>query len=164
MPIIAFTGIFFVGACIGSFLAVLIEQDTIHRSFFTGRSQCTSCKKVLQWYELIPLFSYPLQKGRCRTCGARIPRWIWYMEWYMAFLWMVTAMVLSSFDFSFVSILMHCLILTSISLLMIEDMRFQTISDSKTLPLLALLAGIFFWSYSSNEKVLFPYETSTIIV
>jgi len=139
--------LFFFGACMGSFLAVLIEPDTLKRSFWRGRSQCVSCKKILRWYELIPLVSYVLQEGRCRSCAAKIPRWIWFMEWYMAFLWMIVAMVLSLYHFSLISILFHIVILTGISLLVIEDIRFQTISDAKTLPLLGLLVVIFVWSH-----------------
>lgn len=50
------------------------------------------------------------------------------------------------------------------ALLVIEDVRFQTISDSKTIPLIALLVAIFTWSHYSSAKVMFPYETSLIIV
>lgn len=33
-----------------------------------GRSHCSECGKVLKWYELIPVFSYVIQRGRCRNC------------------------------------------------------------------------------------------------
>jgi prepilin signal peptidase PulO-like enzyme (type II secretory pathway) len=33
-----------------------------------GRSHCPHCKRTLQWYELIPVLSWVLQGGRCRTC------------------------------------------------------------------------------------------------
>ncbi|OHB22726.1 MAG: hypothetical protein A2939_03895 [Parcubacteria group bacterium RIFCSPLOWO2_01_FULL_48_18] len=33
-----------------------------------GRSHCPYCRKTLGWYELIPLVSYLIQKGRCRGC------------------------------------------------------------------------------------------------
>ncbi len=37
-----------------------------------GRSACMSCRSTLNWYELIPLFSYLGLKGRCRTCQTKI--------------------------------------------------------------------------------------------
>lgn len=59
------------GLCIGSFLNVLIYRG---RSGMTlgGRSMCLSCGKSLSWKELVPVFSYVFQRGRCRGCSARI--------------------------------------------------------------------------------------------
>lgn len=37
-----------------------------------GRSQCFSCNKTLVWYELIPVVSYLIQRGKCRSCRTRI--------------------------------------------------------------------------------------------
>lgn len=135
--------IFIAGACFGSFSAVLIENAAITRSFWTGRSQCTSCKKHLVWYELIPLVSYVIQGGKCRTCGARIPQWIWLVEWYMGFLWLFVAMFFSLEGFGLIAIALHILILTWLSNLVIEDMRTQMISDAQSIPLMGVLLIIF---------------------
>jgi leader peptidase (prepilin peptidase)/N-methyltransferase len=62
---------FLFGTVIGSFLNVVIlrhEKD----ERLTGRSYCPCCKKSLTWYEMVPVLSYVLQKGRCRGCDARI--------------------------------------------------------------------------------------------
>jgi hypothetical protein len=82
----------------------------------------------------------------------------------MAFLWMLAAMVLSYAGLAPLSLVYHILILTGVSLLVIEDIRFQTISDTKTIPLIAILVAIFIWSEFSRTKVLFPYESSSIII
>lgn len=156
--------IFFLGACAGSFSAVILEKQGVQRSFWTGRSQCLSCKKTLNWYELIPLVSYALQGGKCRGCDAKIPRWIWYTEWYMAFLWMIAAMLLSYAGFTPLSIVYHILILTGVALVVIEDIRLQTISDTKTIPLIGIMVSIFIWGHYSDDRVLFPPETSLIIL
>ncbi|MCG0277591.1 MAG: prepilin peptidase, partial [Thermanaeromonas sp.] len=37
-----------------------------------GRSYCPKCKTVLAWYDLIPLLSYIILRGRCRHCRERI--------------------------------------------------------------------------------------------
>ena len=37
-----------------------------------GRSRCDSCRRSLVWYEVVPVFSYVLLRGRCRACLARI--------------------------------------------------------------------------------------------
>ncbi len=45
------------------------------------------------------------------------------MEWYMAFLWMIAAMILSLAGFSAIAIALHIIVLTGLSLLVIEDIR-----------------------------------------
>lgn len=64
--------IFFgLGVIIGSFLNVVILRYNTHKTF-GGRSACMSCRQTLEWYELIPLFSFLGLKGRCRTCKTKI--------------------------------------------------------------------------------------------
>lgn len=67
------------GLIIGSFLNVVILRYNPDNSVFSisrvsGRSHCMSCGKTLAWYELIPLFSFLIQRGRCRSCGNRLSR------------------------------------------------------------------------------------------
>lgn len=64
--------IFTFGAVIGSFLNVCIYRIPERQNLTTERSHCMSCGNVLKWYELIPIVSYVLQRGRCRHCGAGI--------------------------------------------------------------------------------------------
>lgn len=60
------------GALIGSFLNVVAYRYNTGLSITTGRSQCFVCGKKLMWYELIPLISFLLQKGRCTSCHTKI--------------------------------------------------------------------------------------------
>ena len=70
--ILIVTIVFFIfGLIIGSFLNVVIYWMSTARSF-GGRSACMSCLKTLRIYELIPLFSFFAQKGRCRNCKTKI--------------------------------------------------------------------------------------------
>lgn len=61
--------IFTFGATLGSFLHVVALRLPQGRSF-TGnsRSACPHCHATLSWRELIPVFSFLIQRGRCRTC------------------------------------------------------------------------------------------------
>lgn len=70
--ILTLTIIFFIlGLIVGSFLNVVICRYNTQRSF-GGRSACMSCGMQLCWYELIPLASFCLQKGKCRKCKTKI--------------------------------------------------------------------------------------------
>ncbi|NLI96798.1 MAG: prepilin peptidase [Synergistaceae bacterium] len=62
------------GACLGSFLNVVAQRTVEERPWWgKERSRCFSCGRVLDSSELIPLVSWILLRGRCRTCGKRIP-------------------------------------------------------------------------------------------
>jgi leader peptidase (prepilin peptidase)/N-methyltransferase len=67
--------IFVLGLIFGSFLNVVIYRYNTGSASWRivgGRSQCLSCGKLLRWYELIPVFSFLFQQGRCSGCGSKI--------------------------------------------------------------------------------------------
>ncbi len=59
-----------VGALIGSFLNVCIYRIPIGRSVVWPASACESCARELAWYENLPIVSWLVLGGRCRTCRA----------------------------------------------------------------------------------------------
>ncbi|MBI4599081.1 prepilin peptidase [Candidatus Uhrbacteria bacterium] len=61
----------FFGACLGSFLNVLVVRTREGRPP-TGRSRCSSCGVVLRWKDLIPVASFFLLKRRCHSCSQPI--------------------------------------------------------------------------------------------
>src|SRR5262245_42801034 len=61
---------FVFGALIGSFLNVCIYRLPLQQSVAFPASHCMACSTPLAWYENLPLISYLLQRGHCRTCGA----------------------------------------------------------------------------------------------
>lgn len=66
-----------IGACVGSFLNVLIYRIPAGESLVKGASHCVGCGHKIRWYDNIPIFSYLFLRGRCRDCGQRIsPRYL----------------------------------------------------------------------------------------
>lgn len=63
--------IFLYGIIIGSFLNVCIFRIPKSESILPD-SHCRNCGHKLRWYDLFPVFSYILLRGRCRYCGNRI--------------------------------------------------------------------------------------------
>src|SRR3712207_2930273 len=59
-----------VGFHIGSFLLCFCKQFI--QGKYRHRSVCSGCGRVLKWYELVPVFSYLLLRGKCRSCRQRI--------------------------------------------------------------------------------------------
>ena len=64
--------LFGLGLVVGSFLNVCIYRLPRRESVSWPGSHCTSCNRSLSWYENIPLGSWVVLGGRCRTCRARI--------------------------------------------------------------------------------------------
>ena len=63
--------VFIFGLIIGSFLNVVILRHNTGHSL-AGRSGCMSCGHELRWWELFPLLSFGLLRGRCSNCGSKI--------------------------------------------------------------------------------------------
>jgi leader peptidase (prepilin peptidase) / N-methyltransferase len=59
------------GLIAGSFIATLVIRWPQDRAL-DGRSACDACGRVLAVRDLVPVVSWALSKGKCRTCGARI--------------------------------------------------------------------------------------------
>lgn len=70
--IILYIMIFLIGISIGSFLNVCIYRIPKKEDIVFERSHCMSCGNVLKWYELIPLFSFLVQGGKCRNCKTKL--------------------------------------------------------------------------------------------
>ena len=60
------------GLAVGSFLNVLAARVPLRRSVIKPRSACMGCGSALAWHDNVPLVSYAVLRGRCRSCGARI--------------------------------------------------------------------------------------------
>jgi leader peptidase (prepilin peptidase)/N-methyltransferase len=60
------------GLIAGSFVAAASLRWPQGRGVVRGRSACDSCAAPLGPFELIPIVSWAVQRGRCRRCGARI--------------------------------------------------------------------------------------------
>jgi leader peptidase (prepilin peptidase)/N-methyltransferase len=67
---LAFAVIF--GLIIGSFLNVVILRLPQGMSVSIPRSHCPQCKRLIPWYDNIPILSYVILRGQCRRCGKTI--------------------------------------------------------------------------------------------
>ncbi len=61
------------GLALGSFLNVVAARVPLKRSLLSPGSACMSCEREIAWYDNVPLLSYVVLRGRCRSCSAHIP-------------------------------------------------------------------------------------------
>lgn len=74
--IVVYIMVFLFGITIGSFLNVCILRLPAGESLTKRNSHCMTCGAEIKRYDLIPLFSWLILRGKCRACGAKIsPRY-----------------------------------------------------------------------------------------
>ncbi|OAA86982.1 prepilin peptidase [Clostridium ljungdahlii] len=66
--------IFIFGTIIGSFLNVCIYRIPMQESIVYPPSHCTNCGNRIKWYDLIPIVSYAILRGKCRNCREKISK------------------------------------------------------------------------------------------
>ena len=117
---------FFLGAIFGSFFLVIGTRLPLRENVLTGRSRCDSCKTILKWYELIPIFSYIFQLGKCNYCHKKISKEHLIIE--------IITGLLFVYGYIYYGInlqLLTFLVITSVTLIIfISDFKYMIILDS----------------------------------
>ena len=116
--------VFLLGLIIGSFLNVCIYRIPLKEDIAVERSHCMKCGHVLSWYELIPLFSWLIQGGKCRACKAKISIQYPLVELGNALAWIA---VLYIWGLQWVTIL-YCLCASCMMVISVIDERTQEIN------------------------------------
>lgn len=80
------SAVFIFGLLWGSFANVVIHRWPLGESFIMGRSRCPKCRKVVSWWENIPVISFIILRGKCRGCSSKISYRYPFVELLMAFL------------------------------------------------------------------------------
>ena len=60
------------GACVGSFLNVVVYRVPAGMSVVSPPSRCPGCEQKLAWHDNIPVLGWLWLRGKCRTCGMKI--------------------------------------------------------------------------------------------
>ena len=74
------TFVFIFGACIGSFLNVVLYRLPNGMSVAFPPSHCPHCQNDIAWYDNIPCLSYLLLRGKCRHCKTPFSARYWFIE------------------------------------------------------------------------------------
>ena len=68
------------GMAVGSFLNVVSDRLPSGGSLISPPSHCPNCDTKISRRDLVPVFSYLILRGRCRTCSTHIPIRLLFIE------------------------------------------------------------------------------------
>ncbi|MDD9868222.1 MAG: prepilin peptidase [Candidatus Campbellbacteria bacterium] len=138
---------FVFGTVIGSFLNAVIYRLPKGETLL-GRSKCPCCRKVLTFFELIPLISYVFLRGKCSNCESKISVQYPLVEVASGLVWL--------FAYTLGDTLTHLILLGVIFSLLIAiftyDVLHMLIPDVFSMPLIVLS---FILLFVENESVSF---------
>lgn len=83
---------FVLGATVGSFLNVCVHRIPRGESIVFPPSHCPSCRRRIRFYDNIPILSYLILRGRCRSCGVSIPIRYFIIEVLTGSLFLITTL------------------------------------------------------------------------
>ena len=120
MDILFLIMLFLLGLCVGSFCNVLIYRIPKGEEFVRTPSHCMSCGHELKWYELIPVFSWLAQGGKCRACGVKLSAQYPIVEAANGVMWLLTGIL---FRGDWLTVALYCILFSMLLVLSVIDWR-----------------------------------------
>ena len=113
------------GLIMGSFYMVVAMRGSMGKSIVKPGSHCEYCQHYLKWYELIPVISYIIFKGKCHNCHHKLSIWYPIIELLSGVLF-----ALGYYLYGLSYELMAYLIIASLLIIIfISDFKFMIILD-----------------------------------
>ena len=149
--------VFIFGSIWGSFSNVCIHRIPDNISVISDRSYCPSCKKLIKWYDNIPLLSFIILKAKCRSCSAKIRTKYFIIELISA---LSFVLIFHLYGISLTTLLLFILSICFIIIFFI-DLQHFIIPNEITYPL--MIIG-FLKSFDPNLNLhLFPNFINSLI-
>lgn len=140
---LTFILVFFFGACLGSFYHVVGYRMPIGENWVSDRSRCPGCSQELRFYELMPVFSYVLQGGKCRSCGMKIKPIYLLSEIFAGLLFVFPVWFYGFEGFTMGEIYVSWVFLSMLIIITVSDIYYQLILDKVLLFFGALLVILY---------------------
>ncbi len=151
---------FILGTMVGSFLNVCIGRIPNGESIVLPSSRCPKCRTPIAFYDNIPLISYLLLRGRCRSCGETISPRYFVVELLMAGL---SLALFYRFGFGFVYFASFLLVAALIVISFI-DLDVRIVPDVISLP--GIIVGLslsVIGYFVVGESIVVPSPLSSVI-
>jgi leader peptidase (prepilin peptidase)/N-methyltransferase len=139
------------GACVGSFLNVCIYRLPRGESLVWPGSRCTSCGRALSWFENLPILSWTILRGRCRTCGAPVSAMYPIVEATTALAFLGGYLLYGLTPLALVRVAFACALIV----LFVTDLQHKILPNSITLPGIAVgFACSFFFPPGRRDSLI----------
>lgn len=130
-----------VGLCVGSFLNVVIYRVPNKMSLAKPASHCPQCGYKLKFYDNIPIISYCILRGRCRSCKKHIPFRYTAVEAATMLLWIACVWRFSDNLIYMIAAMLACSVMVCVAFV---DLEHKIIPDRFQIALLVpAIAAIF---------------------
>lgn len=116
---------FILGTLCGSFFTVIGLRLPKNENFTTTHSHCDSCGHELKLYEMIPIISYVVQRGRCRYCKQKIDIMSTFIEFFTGLLFAVS---FYSFGFTY-EFVIGLGVISLLMIVIVSDLIYLIIPD-----------------------------------
>lgn len=129
------------GLAVGSFCNVLIYRIPKGEEFVKTPSHCMSCGHTLKWYENIPLLSWFLQGGKCRSCKVKLSAQYPIVEALNGLMWLATGLIVRSgllAQSDWLTVALYCVLFSMLLVLTVIDWRTFTIPNGINLVIFLL--------------------------
>ena len=144
---------FIIGTVMGSFYHVVATRLSNDESIITPGSHCPRCGTFLKWYENIPIISYIIQKGKCRTCKSKIPisyiiveiiTGLLFMACYHAYGWTLNFLISLIFT-------------SSLIIVIVSDIEYMIILDEVLIVSTLIIVLIYIFGFGIEETAYHIY-------
>ena len=126
------------GLAVGSFLNVCIHRLPRQESLASPGSRCPQCGAPLRWYDNIPLLSYIILGGRCRSCRAAISMIYPLVEFVTAFVFLAAYFLFGPSPLLVARLVFACAMIV----LFVVDLQHRILPNVITIP--GIIAGFVF--------------------
>lgn len=133
--------VFLFGITIGSFLNVCIYRLPAGESLTKKNSHCMTCGTPIKWYDLVPVFSWLILRGKCRACGSKISGRYILVESLTGILFVLTFMQFDVITDGLIYPSLMCLFIAGLIVIGFEDYDTQEMTVG-VLMYLAIIAAV----------------------
>ncbi len=149
--------VFILGSIWGSFANVCIHRLPIGESIVIKRSYCPKCNEKIKWFNNIPLISFLILGGKCKSCKSGIDKRYFIVE--------LTSVISFLFIYHFFGVSITSILLATLSIFFIIiffiDLKHYIIPNALTFPL--MIIGLV-KSFDPNLNInLFPNYLNSLI-
>lgn len=150
MEIFVFLSFFMIGAILGSFYYVVAYRIPKGESIVSPPSHCPNCNHRLTPFELIPIFSFLLQGGKCKSCKCKISIFYPLFEIVCGLLF-----GLSYLSYGFTpQVIIVLSFVSMIMIIILSDYYYMIISDGVLLFFGILLCFLMFFIYGFSYTLM----------